>query len=158
MCSNAYMSGPMAQNVSSPLGTLPTFLTSNLSEAEKAKAMTAMHYVLGHVHHIATKNGFTFQGNIHRMQGSEILVLFKVNFPTTEEFLKMEHYYKTVHLNLRGDYHLQLIYHVIDAIIYVRYVKHTCSTFTSNVWAHKYHLHHPELPTHQDHYQADVPC
>ena len=75
----------------------------------------------------------------------------------------MEHYGKTVHLNLRGDYHSQLIYHVSDAIIYVtpvvpgqRYIKHTCCTFTSNVWAHKYHLCHPELPTHQDCYGADV--
>ena len=100
--SNTYVNGPMAQNVSSPLGTLPTFLTSSLSEAEKAKATTAMHYILGHAHHIATENGYTFQGDIHRIQGSEILVWFKVDFPPTEEFLKMEHYSKMVHLNLRG--------------------------------------------------------
>ena len=74
----------MAQSVSSPLGTLPTFLTSSLSEAKKAT--TAMHYVLGHVHHIAMENGCTFQGDVHRIQGSEILVQFKMDFPPTEEF------------------------------------------------------------------------
>ena len=67
MISSAYVNGPIAQNVSSPLGTLPTFLTSSLSEAEKAEATTAMHYILGHVHHIATENGCTFQGDVHRI-------------------------------------------------------------------------------------------
>ena len=163
MISNAYVNGPMAQNVSSPLDTLPTFLKSSLSEAEKAEATTAMHYILGHAHHIAMENGCTFQGDVHRIQGSEILVLFKVDFSPTEEFPETEHYSKMVCLNLRGDYHSQLIYHVIDAIIYVtpvvpgrRYIKHTCCIFTSNVWAHKYHLCHPELPNHQDRYWANV--
>ena len=91
----------MAQNVSSQLSTLPTFHTSNLSEVEKAKATTAIHYILGHAHHIATENGCTFQGDVTRIQGSEILVHFKVDFPPTEEFPEMEHYSKTVHLNLR---------------------------------------------------------
>ena len=154
----------MAQNVNSQLGTLPTFTTSNLSEVEKAEATTAIHYILGHAHHIAMENGCTFQGDVTRIQGSEILVHFKVDFPPTEEFPKMEHYSKTVCLNLRDDYHLQLIYHIIDAIIYVTpvvpghwYIKHTCCSF-SNVWAHKYHLRHPEQPTHHDCYQEDVPC
>ena len=164
MTSNTYVNGPLAQNVSSPLGTLPTFLTSSLSEVEKAKATTALHYVLGHVHHISTENGCTFQGDVHRIQGSEILVWFKVDFPPTEEFSETEHYSKTVCLNLREDYHSHFIYHVINAIICVtpvvpgwRYIKYTYCTFTSNVWAHKYHLCPPELPTHQNHYWADVP-
>ena len=154
----------MAQNVSSQLGTLPNFQTSNLSEVEKAEATTAIHYILGHAHHIAMENGCTFQGDVTRIQRSEILVCFKVDFPPTEEFPGTEHYSKTVHLNLRGDYHSQLIYHIIDAIIYVtpvvpgcRYIKHTCCSFTSNVWVHKYHLHHPEQPTHHDHHWEDVP-
>ena len=42
MISNAYVSGPIAQSVSSPIGTLPTSLRSSLSEAEKAEATTAM--------------------------------------------------------------------------------------------------------------------
>ena len=98
------------------------------------------------------------------MQGMEILVRFKVDFPPTEEFPEMEHYRKTVRLNLRGDYHSQLIYHAIDAIIYVTPVvpgrgciKHTCCSFTGNVWVHKYHLCHPEQPTHHDRYREDMP-
>ena len=154
----------MAQGVKLPLGTLPTFQTSNLSENEKAEATTVIHYLLGHAHHIAMENGCTFQGDIVRIHGSEILVHFKVNFLPTEEFPETEEYRKTVRLNLRGDYHSQLIYHVIDAIIYVtpivpghRYIKHTCCSFMSNVWAHNYHLHHPEQPTHHDHFREDVP-
>ena len=151
----------MAQNVNSQLGTLPTFQTSNLSKAEKGEATTAIHYISGHAHHIAMENRCTFQGDVTRIQGLEILVHIKVDFPPTEEFPEMEHYSKTVCLNLRGDYHSQLIYHIIDAIIYVtpvvqgcRYIKHTSCSFTSNVWVHKYHLCHPEQPTHPDHYWA----
>ena len=154
----------MAQGASSPSGTLSTFLTSSLSDAEKAEATSAMHYILGHAHYIATKNGYTFQGDVHRIQGSQILVRFKVDFPPSEEFPETEHYSKTVHLNLRGDYHSQLIYHVIDAIIYVtpvvpnqRYIKHTCCIFTSSIWVHKYYLCHPDLPTYHDHHCEDVP-
>ena len=104
MISNDCVNGPMAQNVSSQLGTLPPFQTSNLSEVEKDEATTAIHYTLGHAHHIASENGCTFQGDVTRIQGSEILVRFRVDFPPTEEFPEMEHYSKTVCLNLRGDY------------------------------------------------------
>ena len=135
-----------------------------MSEVEKAEATAAIHYILGHIHHIATENGSTFQGDITRIQGSEVSVCFKVDFPPTKEFPEMEDYGKTVHLNLRGDYHSQLIYHVMDTIIYVipvvpgcRYIKHTCCSFTSNVWAHKYHVLQPEQPTYHDRYRQDVP-
>ena len=95
----------MAQSVNSPLQTLPTFQTSNLSETEKAKANTILHYLLGHAYHIVTENGCTFQGDIVRIQGTEILVCFKVDFPPMEEFPGTESYSKMVRLNLRGDYH-----------------------------------------------------
>ena len=59
----------------------------------------------------------SLRGDIHRIQGSEILVQFKVDFPPLRNSPRWNIIARWYHLNLRGDYHSQLIYHVIDAII-----------------------------------------
>ena len=153
----------MAQGANLPPKSSPTFQTSTLSEDERAEATAILHYLLRHAHHIVNENGCTFHGNVVCFQGVEIMVHIKVDFPPTKEFLETENYTKMVQLNLWGDYHSQLIYHVMDVIIYVtpvvpshRYIKHTCCTFSSGIWAHQYHNHPLQEPTYHVQYRKDV--
>ena len=93
---------------------------------------------------------------------SKILVYFKVDFPATQEFPETEDYSKTVRLNLHGDYHSQLINHVLSAIMYVIprcpniYLRHTCN-FTSATWVYQYHLRPVQTPTSRDRHWEDIP-
>ena len=90
----------MAQGTGSHKGMLPAFQTSNLSEEEQVEAISIMNYVLSHAHHIANENGCAFQGKVLCIHGMDILVNFKVDYPDTAEFPKMEDYSTIVCLNL----------------------------------------------------------
>ena len=153
----------MAQGSRSLPQTLPVFQMSTLSKDEKLEAAFVLNYLLGHAHHIANENGCVFQGHIACIHGTEILIYFKVDFLSTPEFPKTEDYAKTVRLNLCGDYHSQLINHIIRAILYVipcrqnTYIKHTYCNFTNDTWVHQYHLWSSQGPTSFVCHRQDVP-